>query len=75
MNKKLSVIILCALVLSGCTQFWNKPGVNLQQTAKDLSDCRMQANQGGEKVFTPMQLEGPCMTAKGYSLSNSQPKP
>ncbi len=69
---------VCLFALSfglvGCTQYWVKPGTNLQDTAKDLSDCRVQANQGGQKVFSAQEMEAPCMTAKGYSLSNRPPK-
>jgi len=71
--KKVLTILLCILLLSGCvqTQYWVKEGVNLQHTAKDLHNCRLQANQGGEKVYTALELEAPCMTAKGYNLSNT----
>jgi hypothetical protein len=73
--KAVSAICLLALALVGCTQYWMKPDTNIRQTAKDLSDCRIQGNQGGQKEFTPMQIEGPCMTAKGYALSNQPPSP
>ena len=69
----ISSVCLLVLVLSGCTQYWDESDANLQQTAKDLSDCRVQGSQGGQKVFTAMQIEGPCMTAKGYTLSNQPP--
>ena len=73
-KKTLQILAIATLSLTACTQYWGKQGANLQQTAKDLSDCRIQANQGGEKVFTPMELEGPCMAAKGYGLTYDAPK-
>lgn len=75
MTRQILLISILTLSLTACAQYWGKPGANLQQTSKDLSDCRIQANQGGEKVFTPMQLEGPCMAAKGYALTYEAPKP
>lgn len=73
-SKTLQLLVISTLALTACAQYWHKPGADVQKMAKDLSDCRMQANQGGQKVFTPMELEGPCMMAKGYSLSHEVPK-
>jgi hypothetical protein len=66
-----------AASLGGCatTEYWYQNGVSLQKTAADLNECRISANQGGQKVFTARELETPCMAAKGYSLSTTPPKP
>ena len=68
------ILVLSALTIASCTQYWVKDGVNLQQTSKDLYDCRHASNQGGQKVFNKMEMEGPCMTSKGYNLSHTPPK-
>ncbi|MBX7147029.1 MAG: hypothetical protein K1X44_06955 [Alphaproteobacteria bacterium] len=65
---------MSSLLLAGCTQYWTKPNTNRQETAKDLSDCRIQANQGNAKIYTAEQLETPCMVGKGYNLSYNPPK-
>jgi hypothetical protein len=67
------LFIASLLLLNGCAMYWTKPGNNLKQVSKDLLDCRLQANQGGEKIYQPMEIEGPCMTAKGYMLSYTPP--
>lgn len=66
-------LALALMLLTGCVQYWVKPETSLQQTAADLHDCRLQANQGGEKVYGAMDMEAPCMTAKGYALSHTPP--
>ncbi|PZQ48875.1 MAG: hypothetical protein DI551_00660 [Micavibrio aeruginosavorus] len=74
---KLRLFIATAFILSGCAQYWNKQGANLQTTSKDLSACRLEAskaNAGGQQLYDPIQLEGPCMVSKGYSLSYQPPK-
>ncbi len=54
-------------------QYWVRPETGIKQTAADLSECRIAANNGGQKVFSARELETPCMVAKGYDLSNSPP--
>jgi hypothetical protein len=62
-------------VCSGCAsqQFWVKEGIDLKRTAAELEDCRLKANEGGQKVFSAQELEGPCMVAKGFKLSTTPP--
>lgn len=72
-------ILLCAclLILPGCITYWSKPGMNIQQTAQDLNECRLEAsraNTGGRPAFTAQEMEGPCMLAKGYNLSYTPPQ-
>jgi hypothetical protein len=61
-------------VLSGCAmqKYWVQPGKNLQQTSVDLYECRKTGLQAGV-AYTGFELEAPCMTAKGYRLSDSPP--
>lgn len=70
-----NALILTVVALTGCAtqQYWNRDGTNLRQTAADIHDCRMSANQGGQKVFGPVDMEHPCMVARGYRLSNTPP--
>jgi hypothetical protein len=69
------LVLLGAVVTLGCAhqQYWGKQDADIRQTAGDLQDCRLAANAGGQKVFSAMELEGPCMAAKGYELRNSPP--
>lgn len=72
------VFVLAVLgVLTSCAapkqQYWTRPSTGLQQTASDLSECRMRVVQGQQQVFTARQLEEPCMVAKGYALSDRPP--
>lgn len=71
-----SIVILAAL-LAGCAhvQYWNRADTNLQQTSSDLNECRLAANAGGQKVFSAIELESPCMVSKGYALSRNPPRP
>ena len=71
MKKYICFLIL--LFTTSCAQYWNKPGVNLQQTAADLHECRVQGNSGGQKLYTAAEMEGTCMGAKGYALKYSPP--
>jgi hypothetical protein len=71
--KKLLLTTTAILSLSACS-YWVKPGVSIQETAGALHECRMQGNQGGPKVFSAVQMEDTCMTAKGYKLSYIPPK-
>lgn len=66
------LVYTAAMLTIGCAtqQYWVKQQISIQQTSADLSECRIQANQGGQKVFSAMELEFPCMVAKGYQLSN-----
>lgn len=74
----LAIASSIALALTGCvtpTQYWVRPNTNNQQTAKDLYDCRQAARSTStQQVFTAMELEAPCMGAKGYALS-TKPAP
>lgn len=68
--------ISAALVLTGCVtqQYWVRPGSGVQQVAADLQECRLSTSKAlTQQVYTADQLEGPCMVAKGYSLSNRPP--
>jgi uncharacterized lipoprotein YajG len=70
--KKLFLII--AALLSGCAhQYWVKDNTNMQSTAADLHDCRVQTHQARDK-YSAAELEQPCMIAKGYRLSPRPPK-
>lgn len=75
-GKKGLFISLCMLSLAGCTQFWVKEGENIQQISKSLEECRLKGSQAvnGVPIFNAQQIEGPCMTAKGYTLSYSPAK-
>ena len=72
---------ICTLVsiglLAGCAapkqEYWNRPDTRLQQTAADLSECRMRVVQGQQQVYTARELESPCMVSKGYALSDHPP--
>lgn len=71
------LILFAALALSACTKYWTKPDTPVQETLKDLYQCRKEgaeANQGGRVLFTAEQMEGTCMGAKGYTLSLTPPK-
>lgn len=71
----LAIVVLC---LAGCAtqQYWVRPATNIQQTAKDLSDCRMATTkENSQQVYTAQELESPCMVAKGYGLSDQPPAP
>ena len=42
----ISALLLTPLILSGCTNnYWVKDGNNLQKTATDLQNCRLQASK------------------------------
>jgi len=71
----MKTLILAAVLLAGCahTLYWSKPGVGVQETAAELSACRLAANAGGQKVFSARQLEEPCMVAKGFVLGRKPP--
>ena len=66
-----------ALTLAGCAptqMYYVKSGVGLQQTAKDLHECRQTARATSERqIYTALELEGPCMGAKGYVMSEKPP--
>lgn len=68
---------LLAASLAGCAptqMYYVKSGVGLQQTAKDLHECRQTARATSERqIYTARELEGPCMGAKGYLLSDKPP--
>ena len=73
--KTIITAILC-LMLAACAapiKYWNRDATNLRQTAADLNECRLAANQGGQKVFSAIELEYPCMQAKGYRLAYTPP--
>lgn len=74
--RTLCIVVAAAAVLAACSQtrYWSRDNASLQQVATDLADCRMKANQGGEKVFSAIELESPCMVSKGYALSTVPPK-
>lgn len=76
-SARIFVIFFLGLCATGCvtTEYWLQDGVSLKKTAADLSDCRHEANQGGQKVFSARELESPCMVAKGYRLSPIPPSP
>lgn len=65
------------LALLGCAptqMYWVKQGVGIQATSKDLFECRQTARQDSERqVYTALELEKPCMGAKGYTLSEKPP--
>ena len=71
MHLQLIFLLFLTLGVSGCVQYWSQPGVDLKQTSADLHDCRMEANKGGQKVFTARELEMPCMASKGYDITYS----
>lgn len=61
-------------MLAGCAQYYNRADADIQQTSKDLTDCRMKAAQGGaQQIYSAAQLEIPCMVGKGYNLSYTPP--
>lgn len=76
MVKRIAILYLLLTVLSACasTQYWVKPGTGVQETSKDLSDCRAGANAGGNPQLA-WQVEQPCMVGKGYALSDRPPGP
>jgi hypothetical protein len=70
------IVLVMAAALSACgprTQYWVKSGTGITTTAADLSACRIAANSGGQKVFSALEMESPCMVAKGYHLSPTPP--
>lgn len=69
---------LAGLVTSCATppaqQYWFSPEKTLQQTGKDLFDCRQAARSTSQQqIYTALELEAPCMTSKGYRLSDKPP--
>jgi len=76
----MSRAIVCGVIglaLLGCAptqMYWVKQGVGAQLTAKDLFECRQAARQTSERqIYTGLELEAPCMGAKGYTLSEKPP--
>lgn len=69
------IAAIALAALTGCAhqQYWVRTGTDLRQTASDLNECRLAANAGGQKVFSPLELESPCMVSKGYALSSKPP--
>jgi hypothetical protein len=72
-------ILVLAVGLSACVspplqQYWFNPKRTLQETGADLFNCRQSARQTStQQIYTAMELEAPCMTAKGYLLVDGQP--
>lgn len=69
---------LTGLVASCATppaqQYWFNPQKSLQETGKDLFDCRQAARSTSQQqIYTALELEAPCMTGKGYRLSDKPP--
>jgi len=67
---------LTGLVASCATpqQYWVNPQKTLQETGKDLFDCRQAARSTSQQqIYTALELEAPCMTGKGYRLSDKPP--
>lgn len=64
-----SLLLAIGLLAAGCapTQYWVKPGIGAQQTAKDLGECR----SGAGNVQVMANVENPCMVGKGYALSST----
>lgn len=60
-------ILVAALIVSGCAQYWVKSGVTSQQANADLAECR----KGASNMAVMIQTEEPCMLGKGYVLSSS----
>jgi hypothetical protein len=64
-------------LMAGCAtpqQYWVNPQKTLQETGKDLFDCRQAARSTSQQqIYTALELEAPCMTSKGYRLSDKPP--
>lgn len=72
---KIFFALIASALTSGCVQqYWTKGDLSAQLVAKELHDCRMQINQGGQKVFTAQEMEASCMAAKGFNISSTPPK-
>ena len=69
-----TVVVLCGLQGCAAQQYWARAGTDLRQTASDLHACRISANAGSQRVYSGLELEAPCMTAKGYGLTPTPPK-
>ena len=69
------MLLVTSAVVVGCasTNYWTQAGVGVQVTARDLSECRMAGNQGGQKIFSAQEIESPCMASRGYKLSKTPP--
>lgn len=77
--KRAIIVIAVVCLLTACAQqmYWNRPGVSIEKTSKDLLACRMEgakANQGGHIIYSAQEIESPCMVAKGYELSATPPQ-
>lgn len=64
-------------LMAGCAtpqQYWVNSQKTLQETGKDLFDCRQAARSTSQQqIYTALELEAPCMTSKGYRLSDKPP--
>lgn len=77
--KRAILLIATTCLLTACAQqmYWNKPGMSIEKTSKDLLACRMEgakANQGGHIIYSAQEIESPCMVAKGYKLVATPPE-
>ena len=67
--KKIALFAL--FFITGCTQYWNKPNTYAEEVAYEKQRCMqesMEKIQGNRVAY-----EGPCMVAKGYTISHTAP--
>ena len=85
--KKLSILFIGLLILSGCAttpMLWYKPGASQDEFSRVRYNCLQQAQQpasgayvnayagsASSRVITNDQLFGACMNANGWSLRSA----
>ena len=79
MRAKTWLSVACLCLVAGCVaapvqQYWFHPKRSLQVTSADLFSCRKAARTTSDnQMYSPMEMEAPCMSAKGYTLVNGVP--
>lgn len=74
----IAMVLMC--LAGGCAtapaqQYWFSPKRTLQQTSADLFACRQVARTTSDnQMYSALEMEAPCMTAKGYMLVTGVPQ-
>lgn len=64
-------ILSSIVLLSGCTQYWYRPGTSFEQAQLDHQECFkgiLEQNPANAMTSTEVQEMNNCMSQKGYSL-------
>lgn len=67
-------VFVAMLALTACVpvpqqMYWVKSGADDQAVGRDLAECR----KGAADAYVMWEIERPCMTGKGYTLSTTPP--